>query len=63
MITKSYEILKNSEKLSKCNIFLLYGENEGLKNDIVNSKFEIILHLHNFLYFYVFPDDQEKCLV
>ncbi len=37
MITKSYEILKNSEKLSKCNIFLLYGENEGLKNDIVKS--------------------------
>ena len=37
MITKSYEILKSSEKLSKCNIFLLYGENEGLKNDIVKS--------------------------
>ena len=37
MIIKSYEILKNYQKFSNYNLFLLYGENEGLKNDIFNS--------------------------
>ena len=34
MIIKSYEIKKNVSNLSKCNFFLLYGENYGLKKDI-----------------------------
>ena len=34
MIVKSYEIEKNSSNYLKYNLFLLYGENEGLKKDI-----------------------------
>ena len=34
MIIKSYEIIKNYQKFSNYNLFLLYGENEGLKSDI-----------------------------
>ena len=34
MIFKSYEIQRNSTKLSKYNFFLCYGENFGLKQDI-----------------------------
>ena len=34
MIIKSYEVQKNKSNLSKCNFFLLYGENLGLKKDI-----------------------------
>ena len=34
MITKSYEIEKNPTKFSNFNLFLLYGENFGLKKDI-----------------------------
>ena len=34
MIIKSYEVSKNSKDLLKCNFFLLYGENVGLKKDI-----------------------------
>ena len=34
MIIKSYEINKNLDKLIKYNLFLLYGENDGLKKDI-----------------------------
>ena len=37
MIIKSYEIIKNYKKFSNYNLFLLYGENEGLKNDISDS--------------------------
>ena len=33
MIIKSYEIQKNKSHFSKCNSFLLYGENQGLKKD------------------------------
>jgi len=33
MLVKSYEI-KNNKNLSKCNFFLMYGENIGLKKDI-----------------------------
>ncbi len=40
MILKSYEIEKKLPDLSKYNIFLLYGENVGLKKDIKN-KIEI----------------------
>ena len=34
MILKSYELHKNPSNLSKYNLFLLYGENDGLKKDI-----------------------------
>ena len=34
MITKSYEIEKNISKYIKYNMFLLYGENYGLKKEI-----------------------------
>ena len=34
MIIKSYEIKKNQSNLLKNNLFLLYGENNGLKKDI-----------------------------
>ena len=34
MITKSYEIEKNISKFIKYNMFLLYGENYGLKKEI-----------------------------
>lgn len=36
MIIKSYEIKKNKSNLLKNNLFLLYGENFGLKKDIKN---------------------------
>ena len=38
MIVKSFEI--NKINLSKINFFLFYGENEGLKNEIINNKFK-----------------------
>tara|TARA_Y100000590_G_scaffold422719_1_gene527745 strand:+ start:191 stop:1210 length:1020 start_codon:yes stop_codon:yes gene_type:complete len=34
MIVKSYEILKNPSKFINFNLFLLYGENDGLRKDI-----------------------------
>ena len=34
MIVKTFEI--NKKKFDKQNIFLVYGENEGLKNEIVD---------------------------
>ena len=37
MITKSYEIKKNLINFLKYNLFLLYGENYGLKKDIKES--------------------------
>ena len=37
MIIKSFEL--NKINLKKNNIFLLYGENEGLKNDIIKNYF------------------------
>ena len=40
MIIKSYEILKKPASFLKNNIFLLYGENEGLKKDIKKSIIE-----------------------
>ena len=36
MIIKSYEVRKNKSNLLKNNLFLLYGENLGLKKDIKN---------------------------
>ena len=36
MIIKSYEIKKNKSSILKNNLFLLYGENLGLKKDIKN---------------------------
>ena len=36
MIIKSYEVKKNISNLSKCNFYLLYGENTGLKKDVRN---------------------------
>ena len=37
MIKKSYEIQRNPINLLKCNLFLLYGENDGLRKDIKES--------------------------
>ena len=37
MILKSYELQKNPSNLSKYNLFLLYGENDGLRKDIKES--------------------------
>ena len=52
MIIKSYEVKKNLPIFSKCNFYLLYGENVGLKKDIkklinetsakANEKIEIL---------------------
>jgi len=38
MIIKSYEL--NKINLKKNNIYLLYGENEGLKNKVINETFK-----------------------
>ena len=38
MILKSFELEKVDLKEKK--IFLLYGENEGLKNELIKRKFE-----------------------
>jgi len=38
MIIKSYEIKKNKLNILENNLFLLYGENFGLKKDIKNYK-------------------------
>ncbi len=37
MIVKSYEVQKNLSNILKYNFFLLYGENFGLKKDIIES--------------------------
>ena len=37
MIAKSYEIEKKPENFLNYNLFLLYGENSGLKKDIRES--------------------------
>ena len=57
MIIKSYEIKKNKLSIMKNNLFLLYGENLGLKKDIrnfilseikqKNSDLEILIHYEN----------------
>ena len=39
MLIKSYEITKKN--LNPLNFFLIYGENIGLKQDIVKSGFEL----------------------
>ena len=41
MIIKSYEL--NKMNLKKNNIYLLYGENEGLKNKVINDTFKEFL--------------------
>ena len=41
MIIKSYEL--NKINLKKSNIYLLYGENEGLKNKVINDTFKEFL--------------------
>ena len=38
MIIKSYEI--NKVNFEKNNFFLFYGENEGFKNEIIQTYFE-----------------------
>ena len=38
MIIKSFEL--NKINLEKSNFFLLYGENEGFKNEVIKKKFE-----------------------
>ena len=57
MITKSYEIEKNISKFIKYNMFLLYGENYGLKKEIqeliilgskkIDNSLEVILTYEN----------------
>ena len=37
MIAKSYEIKNRISNFLKYNLFLFYGENDGLKKDIVES--------------------------
>ena len=37
MIIKQYQI-KNT-KLNKYNLYLLYGKNEGLQNEVISEKF------------------------
>ena len=37
MIVKSYEIQRNPSNFIKYNLFLLYGENDGLRKDIKES--------------------------
>ena len=37
MIIKSFEL--NKINFSKYNLFLLYGKNEGLKEEIIENKF------------------------
>ena len=41
MMIKSYEL--NKINLKKNNIYLLYGENEGLKNKVINDTFKEFL--------------------
>ena len=38
MIIKSYEI--NKINLNKTHFFLMYGENQGFKNEVLNNFFE-----------------------
>jgi len=38
MIIKSFEL--NKIDIKKCNFFLLYGENQGYKNEIIEKKFK-----------------------
>ena len=47
MIIKSYEL--NKINLKKNNIYLLYGENEGLKNKVINDTFKEFLK-NNYKY-------------
>ena len=58
MIVKSFEILKNPLKFFNYNLFLLYGENEGIKKDIVkNIKNIIIQNKTNDEFISLFEDE------
>ena len=58
MIIKSYEILKNILKFLDYNLFLFYGENEGLKKDIVeNIKAETIKKNKNVEFISLYESD------
>ena len=58
MIIKSYEILKNILKFLDYNLFLFYGENEGLKKDIVeNIKAETIKKNKNVEFITLYESD------
>ena len=48
MIIKSFEL--NKINLEKSNIFLLYGENQGFKNEVIKKKFEIKFDKNIFRY-------------
>ena len=41
MIIKSFEL--NKVNLEKSNFFLLYGENQGFKNEVIKKKLKINL--------------------
>ena len=47
MIIKAYEL--NKINLKQNNIYLLYGENEGLKNEVINDIFKEFLK-NNYKY-------------
>ena len=49
MIIKSYEVQKNLQNLLKYKLFLLYGENTGLKKDIKAFRISMgaIYRFHN----------------
>ena len=51
MIIKSYEILNNPINFIKYNLFLLYGENNGLKNDVVEKLKNLLNKKHNKIEF------------
>ena len=51
MIIKSYEIKKSKSYFTKNNLFLLYGENLGLKKDIRNFVISEIKHTNDSLEF------------
>ena len=48
MIIKSFEL--NKINLKKSNIYLLYGENQGFKNEVIKKKFEIEFDKNIFRY-------------
>ncbi len=48
MIIKNYQLENNN--ISKYNLFLLYGDNEGFKNEIIKKIYEVNKY-KNFLYY------------
>ena len=58
MIIKSYEIQRNPSNFLKYNLFLLYGENDGLKKDVRESiKIKIKQQDDNIEFFSLYEND------